>query len=325
MPHRGPRAAADALIEFPDRRFVLIRRRNPPPGWAIPGGFIDEGETADQAAVREAREETGLDVELTELFHVYSDPHRDPRHHTLSVLFLARASGDPVGADDAVEARAFDANSVPYDLAFDHARILADYFLYRATGERPRPDPKSGRRIAPGAREHLIQLARQAIRQTVGLADGSPLRSPGGAFDEPASAFVTLRLHGDLRGCIGSFARNHGLHDAVRDMALAAAFDDPRFAAVTADEADLLDIEISVLSELRCVPADAIVVGYHGVSISLRGAKAVFLPQVAREAGWDRRTLLEETARKAGLGPDEWRDPEAEIAVFTAETFGAGS
>src|SRR4051794_2222665 len=128
MTQRGPRSAADALIELPDERIVLIRRRNPPPGWAIPGGFIDEGESADTAAVREAREETGLEVELTELFHVYSDPDRDPRHQTLSVIFLARADGDPTGGDDAVEARAFHPNRVPYDLAFDHARILADYF-----------------------------------------------------------------------------------------------------------------------------------------------------------------------------------------------------
>ena len=325
MPYRGPRAAADTLIELPDQRFVLIRRRNPPPGWAIPGGFIEEGETAERAAVREAREETGLDVELTELFHVYSDPQRDPRHHTLSIVFLGRASGEPFGADDAAEARVFDANSVPYDLAFDHARILADYFLYRATGERPRPDPTSGRQLSPDERDHLLQVARHAIRQTVGLADASPPTSPGGTLDQPGSAFVTLRLHGNLRGCIGSLSRDRGFHDVVHDMALAAAFDDPRFAAVTADEADLLDIEISVLSELRCVPAEAIVVGYHGVAMSLRGSKAVFLPQVAREAGWDRRTLLEETARKAGLDPRDWRDPEAEITVFTAETFGARS
>lgn len=322
MPHRGPRAAADALIELPDRRFVLIRRRNPPPGWAIPGGFIDEGESADRAAVREALEETGLDVELTELFHVYSEPDRDPRHHTLSVVFLARAAGDPVGADDAAEARAFDADRVPYDLAFDHARILADYFLYRATGERPRPDPASGRRLSSGERDHLIHVARHAINGAVGVADGPGPQLPRGILTEPASAFVSLHLNGELRGCIGSFAREDGLHEIVRDMAVAAAFDDPRFPAVTADEAPSLEIEISVLSELRRVPAEAVVVGYHGVSVSLRGVKAVFLPQVAREAGWDRPTLLEETCRKAGLDLDDWRDPDAEIAVFTAERFG---
>jgi ADP-ribose pyrophosphatase YjhB (NUDIX family) len=106
---------------------VLIKRKNPPYGWAIPGGFVDYGESVEHAAVREAKEETGLDVKLTGLLGVYSDPARDPRFHTISTVFMATAEGMPVGHDDAEEARVFQLDNLPEPLAFDHARILADY------------------------------------------------------------------------------------------------------------------------------------------------------------------------------------------------------
>jgi 8-oxo-dGTP diphosphatase len=121
---------------------VLIRRRNPPLGWALPGGFVDEGETVESAALREAMEETGLRVTLRELFYVYSDPKRDSRQHNLSVVFTATATGTPKGADDAEEAKVFSLSELP-DLVFDHTRILSDYQHYLATGERP--DPQEGR------------------------------------------------------------------------------------------------------------------------------------------------------------------------------------
>lgn len=133
--HRNPLPTVDCVIELPDGRIVLVRRKNPPHGWALPGGFVDEGERLDAAAIREAREETGLDVTLTEQFFTYSDPRRDPRHHTLSTVFLAEASGEPQGADDAEEARAFAPDALP-ELVFDHAEILADVLRYRRTGER---------------------------------------------------------------------------------------------------------------------------------------------------------------------------------------------
>jgi 8-oxo-dGTP diphosphatase len=134
--HRNPVPTVDAIIEVPGG-IVLIRRLNPPPGWALPGGFVEYGETAAAAAVREAREETGLDVVLTELFHVYSDPARDPRSHTIATVFIGTAKGAPVGGDDAAEAAVFAAESLPFPLAFDHARILDDYFVYKRTGRRP--------------------------------------------------------------------------------------------------------------------------------------------------------------------------------------------
>ncbi|HEX7047036.1 MAG TPA: NUDIX hydrolase [Gammaproteobacteria bacterium] len=123
-----PLLTVDVIIELLDERgkIVLIERRHEPFGWALPGGFVDVGETVEQAAVREAKEETGLDVTLKQLLGVYSDPQRDPRGHTVSVTFIATANGEPRGGDDAGQAQAFDPANPPV-LAFDHAKILADY------------------------------------------------------------------------------------------------------------------------------------------------------------------------------------------------------
>ncbi|GAB6094499.1 NUDIX hydrolase [Desulfatiferula olefinivorans] len=128
--HRNPLVTVDIIIET-DQGIVLIERKNPPHGWAIPGGFVDYGESLESAAVREAREETSLDVDLTEQFHTYSDPGRDPRHHTVSTVFLARGKGVLTAADDAKAAGLFTRNSLPSPLVFDHARIINDYFKYR--------------------------------------------------------------------------------------------------------------------------------------------------------------------------------------------------
>jgi ADP-ribose pyrophosphatase YjhB (NUDIX family) len=128
---RNPFPAVDVIIEIMDGRerrgIVLIERKNPPHGWALPGGFVDYGETLEAAAVREAREETSLDVELVGQLGAYSDPSRDPRFHTISTVFLARASGVPRGADDARSAIVVDPRDRSLPLAFDHRRILDDY------------------------------------------------------------------------------------------------------------------------------------------------------------------------------------------------------
>src|SRR5215470_2190227 len=131
--HRNPVPTVDIIIEVGGGRIVLIERRNPPPGWALPGGFVDVGETLAAAARREAKEETDLDVELLELFHCYSDPRRDARMHTVSTVFIARADGKPRAGDDAGELAAYDLADLP-PLAFDHATILSDYRIYRETG-----------------------------------------------------------------------------------------------------------------------------------------------------------------------------------------------
>jgi 8-oxo-dGTP diphosphatase len=136
-PPQTPAATVDVIIEV-DGGIVLVRRRNPPLGWALPGGFVDRGESVAQAARREAKEETGLDVELTELLGVYSDPKRDPRGlFTLSTVFIARASGTPKGGDDAAEARVVSPDAPPGDVVFDHPTIIADYQRLRAGLGRP--------------------------------------------------------------------------------------------------------------------------------------------------------------------------------------------
>jgi 8-oxo-dGTP diphosphatase len=124
--HRNPVPTVDIIIEL-DQGIVLIERRNLPHGWALPGGFVDYGESFEQAAVREAKEETGLDVTLIRQFHTYSRPDRDTRLHTASTVFIAKAEGEPRGLDDAAQAGIFRQDTLP-PLAFDHAQILADYF-----------------------------------------------------------------------------------------------------------------------------------------------------------------------------------------------------
>ncbi|MFQ5735588.1 MAG: NUDIX domain-containing protein [Thermodesulfobacteriota bacterium] len=134
MGYRNPLPTVDVIIELAGGGVVLIERKNPPAGWALPGGFVDEGETLEEAAVREAFEETSLKVRLKTQLHAYSDPKRDPRFHTVSVVFVAGAEGEPVGRDDAARAAVFTEDSLPERLAFDHARILHDYFRWKREG-----------------------------------------------------------------------------------------------------------------------------------------------------------------------------------------------
>jgi len=136
---RNPLVTVDIIIELGDG-IVLIERKNPPHGWALPGGFVDYGESLEAAAIREAKEETCLDVRLIEQFHTYSNPKRDPRHHTISTVFIAKAEGIPRGADDARAARVVREYDLPEPVVFDHPRILRDYFSFRKSGRRPRPE-----------------------------------------------------------------------------------------------------------------------------------------------------------------------------------------
>ena len=130
---RNPYLTVDVIIEIEDENggqgVVMIERKNPPFGWALPGGFVDYGETLESAAIREAKEETSLDVELIRQFHAYSDPERDERQHNVTVVFIARVLGGVLKArDDARRAGVFGENSLPPEIAFDHADILNDYF-----------------------------------------------------------------------------------------------------------------------------------------------------------------------------------------------------
>jgi len=126
--YQNPIPTVDIIIEIEPNGIVLIKRKNPPYGWAIPGGFVDYGESLEEAAVREAEEETNLDVTLIKQFHTYSDPKRDPRHHSISTVYIAKAIGVPKAKDDALEIGIFDESNLPDEIAFDHRFILEDYF-----------------------------------------------------------------------------------------------------------------------------------------------------------------------------------------------------
>jgi ADP-ribose pyrophosphatase YjhB (NUDIX family) len=132
--YRNPIPTVDIIIEVGDEGIILVKRKNYPHGWAIPGGFVDYGESAESAAAREAREETSVEVTSLKQFRVYSDPARDPRQHTLSVVFIARGKGIPRAADDAADLDIYTEDTLPKPLAFDHEKILHEYFAFKEQG-----------------------------------------------------------------------------------------------------------------------------------------------------------------------------------------------
>lgn len=137
MRPKTPEVTVDAIIKLPGNRIVLVERKYFPGGWALPGGFVDPGESLATAVRREALEETGLEVEIKELFHVYSRPWRDPRGDTVSAVYYCHAEGEPVGGDDARKAEAFLMTELPQNMAFDHAKIIEQFITWKNTGQRP--------------------------------------------------------------------------------------------------------------------------------------------------------------------------------------------
>jgi len=129
LEYQNPTPTVDIIIEVEEKGIILIKRKNYPHGWALPGGFLDYGETVEEAAAREAREETSLELESLRQFRVYSDPKRDPRQHTISIVFVARSRGIPRAADDAEDLGIFTKSNLPAPVVFDHNIILQDYFL----------------------------------------------------------------------------------------------------------------------------------------------------------------------------------------------------
>lgn len=128
--NKNPFPTVDIIIEYKGG-IILVKRKNQPFGWALPGGFVDYGESLEESAVREAREETGLDIDIIRQFHTYSAPDRDPRFHTVTTVYIAKAEGNIAAGDDALDAALFKKDNLPDNIVFDHRKILEDYFNKR--------------------------------------------------------------------------------------------------------------------------------------------------------------------------------------------------
>ncbi len=174
--------------------------------------------------------------------------------------------------------------------------------------------------LSAGEQRLLFQIARDSIAACLaGKALELPPDLPP-ALREPRGVFVTLHRRGRLRGCIGYLEAVKPLARAVQEMAVAAAFQDPRFPPVTAAELAELEVEISLLTTMRPVThVEEIEVGKHGLYLERGAARGLLLPQVATECNWDRTTFLEQTCCKAGLPPNAWKEPGTKISVFSAE------
>jgi AmmeMemoRadiSam system protein A len=175
--------------------------------------------------------------------------------------------------------------------------------------------------LSDGDRLTLLALARKAILETVSSSNFPDVSLLTGRLAEPQGAFVTLRWDGKLRGCIGQPDAAHGLAETVVQCAITAALRDPRFGPLRVEEIDALEIEISVISELRPVRPEEIELGTHGIVVTSGGTRGLLLPQVALERNWSVTQFLQATCRKARLQANAWREPDTKLFAFTAEVF----
>jgi AmmeMemoRadiSam system protein A len=175
-------------------------------------------------------------------------------------------------------------------------------------------------------KRELLRIARATLREYTRSGRIPPGKPHRETLLQQAGAFVTLRIAGNLRGCIGTQAEDSPLYRTVQEMAVAAASRDPRFAPVTPEEVEALIIEVSVLgSRERILHAEEIEVGIHGISVQHGPRRSLLLPQVAHENCWDAATFLARLCVKAGLAEDDWKNPEAELERFTAQVFDEAS
>jgi AmmeMemoRadiSam system protein A len=176
--------------------------------------------------------------------------------------------------------------------------------------------------LSTADKQLLLQVARDSITGQLKGKAAAMVKASSPVLEEPRGAFVSLHRRGQLRGCIGYIEAVKPLLQTVREMAPAAAFQDPRFGPLQAGELADLEIEISVLTPMRLIKTtDEIEVGKHGLYIVKGLNRGLLLPQVATEYRWDRRAFLEHTCNKAGLSPDAWKDPNTQIFIFRAEIF----
>ncbi len=176
--------------------------------------------------------------------------------------------------------------------------------------------------LSDEGKRYLKDLVQLSILQHLQDKDGSPPKPPTLQLEKFLGAFVTLKRNGRLRGCIGHLQGTKPLYETIWDMARAAAFSDPRFPPLSAQEARDLSVEISILGPIEpCPDPSQIEIGRHGLIVKQGMNQGLLLPQVAEEWGWDREKFLEQTCLKAGLSPDSWRKPGVEVLWFEAEVF----
>ena len=179
------------------------------------------------------------------------------------------------------------------------------------------------RALSPAEKKELLRIARSSVETFVKTGKAPDITVKDARLNQIEGAFVTITKHGVLRGCIGNIISQEPLYETVRDMAVAAASQDPRFSPVTAAELNGIDLEISVLSRpYRVKDASEIQLGKHGVIVSRDGHQGVFLPQVADDTGWSKEEFLSQLcSQKAGLPADAWKNPNTALYVFTADVF----
>lgn len=312
--HRNPALTVDIVIEY-GGGIVMIERANPPHGFALPGGFVDYGESVEAAAIREALEETSLTVTLRALLGVYSDPARDARQHTVSVVFVAQGAGDLAAADDAKTASAVSLDALPSPLCFDHARIVADYRTWLRSGNPPVPHTP----LSDSDRRVLSDLAWQALSAAVALPISyvrPALR--GGPPSQPGACFVTLRRkNGQPCGRAGSLDVGPVLATLVEELTLAAT-EDPKHPPVQRGDLANLHVEVSVVGhQLAITGPSEFILGTHGLAVRRGDRHAEVLPEIAVEEGLDAEGVLREACRLAGLPDDAWTDPQTQTVAFT--------
>jgi hypothetical protein len=211
------------------------------------------------------------------------------------------------------------------DVTGDKSRVVgysSVIFYSHLLGQSQSPDDGIGV-LGPGEKKELLKIARQSIEGFVTTGQAPDFAIKDTRLNQMEGAFVTITKHGALRGCVGNIIGQEPLYKTVRDMAVAAASQDPRFSPLTAAELKDISLEISVLSKPRRVQdASEIQLGRNGVIVRQGDHQGVFLPQVADETGWSKEEFLAQLcSQKAGLPPDAWRDPRTEIYVFTADVF----
>ncbi len=211
------------------------------------------------------------------------------------------------------------------DVTHDKSRVVGygALAIYKGSGQET-PVRQSSEALSAKQRQTLLKIARKTVEAYVGRGEIPEFDVKDPVLKENRAAFVTLRKYGNLRGCIGSLIPTEPLYLAVRNKAIQAATEDPRFKPVQPYELEHLKVEVSVLSIPQKIQStDQIELGKNGVIVKKDGRSGVFLPQVATETGWSKEEFLNELcSQKAGLPPDCWKDPTTELYTFTAEEFG---